>query len=989
MGSAIHTLGIYFFAKGFLLTRLILDHKSTCESPPVEVSHPYGPFPDIPGCWFPKEFDRAVIIVIDALRYDFTVPFLPTGEERGPRQFHNAFPVLYDTARTKPRNAFLLPFIADPPTTTLQRLKGLTTGSLPTFIDAGSNFAGTAIEEDNMLMQMRNLGKTIVHLGDDTWQSLFPGYFQDNLSHPYDSFNVWDLHTVDHGVTSHLLPLLQSGNDTEWDFIFGHFLGVDHAGHRYGPDHAAMKDKLRQMNRVISQIMEELDESTVLVVMGDHGMDTKGDHGGESDEEVEAALWMYSTRPAFGRTHANFVSPPENGKTRPVRQIDLVSTLSLLLGLPIPFNNIGAPIEEAFSRPNGPDWRALARVSQIAAAQIKKYQEDYSKARHLDTDPSQDAQYEAALSLLRSAVPASEDEDDRFKEAYFALREYQTTVLGLYRSLWANFNLGDMAKGIIILIGGLIFVIIFSGLKPELNVSILAKAVPIGTVLGFSVTLVWEAILTRQLHPVRAVFGLGFGGLVATFFTLFLSCPTNHFSFLPRNFWSWLAIFFTTSQAAGFASNSFTIHEDSILLFFLASFGIVGSVSSLRQSAASDRYLGVLHSLLFAAFTRLASFSRLCREEQIPGCHSTFYGSSNSSTSAPWQIFLPFIIALILPAFVKAQYKGTASFVGPAGFWIGFCFRIGLLLIAIYWTFDAADNGGWLEHAVSADTLKKASLALSRLVIGIGIVVGMIIIAWAKPCVEISLGRQKPADSQREGASRQPKPGVVILGYANVHGARYFLLLPIFVLVLSVLLPPMGQASIAICTCQILCLLEILDANGLSILDTSSAGKATAIGPTILAILGSFHFFKSGHQATLASIQWNAAFVPLRTITYPWSPLLVLLNTFGPQILCASAVPLTALWKRPSRTDPGWMEGILRDVMSAMRAHVLYYATIQLATTLWAAHLRRHLMLYRVFMPRFLMSSALLVVIDLVLLFAAWGMVRVNTLRVGEVMGYY
>ena len=32
-------------------------------------------------------------------------------------------------------------FLADPPTTTMQRLKGLTTGSLPTFIDVSANFA--------------------------------------------------------------------------------------------------------------------------------------------------------------------------------------------------------------------------------------------------------------------------------------------------------------------------------------------------------------------------------------------------------------------------------------------------------------------------------------------------------------------------------------------------------------------------------------------------------------------------------------------------------------------------------------------------------------------------------------------------------------------------------------------------------------------------------------------------------------------------------
>jgi GPI ethanolamine phosphate transferase 3 subunit O len=477
------------------LTRLILDEKSSCETLPATVSQTSVEFPNGPGCWYPRKFSKAVIIVIDALRYDFTVPFVPSQWEGEPRQFHNAFPILYETARTRPENAFLLPFIADPPTTTLQRLKGLATGTLPTLIDAGSNFAGTAIEEDNLLMQMRGLGKTMVHLGDDTWQSLFPGYFHENLSHPYDSFNVWDLHTVDNGVISHLLPLLNCHNGTEWDYIFGHFLGVDHAGHRYGPDHPAMKDKLQQMNGVIIQVMDALDNDTVLVVMGDHGMDTKGDHGGESDEEVEAALWMYSTAPAFGRTQAEFATPPKDGKTRPVRQIDLVSTLALLLGLPIPFNNIGAPIEETFSRPDGPDWRALATANHIAVAQIQRYQEAYSKARNLDVDSQQLALYESALLLLESDS-ISTDDNERFREGYLALREYESAVLNLYRRLWANFNLGDMAIGVLILAGGLVSLSAFSAWEPKLN--------------------------ANRLHP--------------------------------RCLWSWLAFFFTVSQSAGFAS---------------------------------------------------------------------------------------------------------------------------------------------------------------------------------------------------------------------------------------------------------------------------------------------------------------------------------------------------------------------------------------------------------------------------------------------------
>lgn len=54
----------------------------------------------------------------------------------------------------QPDNSRLMKFIADPPTTTLQRLKGMTTGSLPTFIDIGSNFASPEINEDNIIDQV-------------------------------------------------------------------------------------------------------------------------------------------------------------------------------------------------------------------------------------------------------------------------------------------------------------------------------------------------------------------------------------------------------------------------------------------------------------------------------------------------------------------------------------------------------------------------------------------------------------------------------------------------------------------------------------------------------------------------------------------------------------------------------------------------------------------------------------------------------------------
>jgi len=40
-----------------------------------------------------------------------------------------------------------------------------------------------------------------------------------------------------------------------------------------------------------------MDEETLLVILGDHGMTKTGDHGGDSDSEIEAALVTHSKTP--------------------------------------------------------------------------------------------------------------------------------------------------------------------------------------------------------------------------------------------------------------------------------------------------------------------------------------------------------------------------------------------------------------------------------------------------------------------------------------------------------------------------------------------------------------------------------------------------------------------------------------------------------------------------------------------------------------------
>jgi len=171
---ALYTTGILLFTKGFLLKRIVISRNSTgvnvgdigfdglSNIADSSFDTPYS-------CRFPAHFTRAVIIVIDALRYDFVI----SEEEQGVTDlphYRNKLTVLANTVHERPQNARVYHFIADPPTTTLQRLKGLTTGSLPTFVDAGTNFASTEITEDNIIDQLVAANRSITFMGDDTWQ---------------------------------------------------------------------------------------------------------------------------------------------------------------------------------------------------------------------------------------------------------------------------------------------------------------------------------------------------------------------------------------------------------------------------------------------------------------------------------------------------------------------------------------------------------------------------------------------------------------------------------------------------------------------------------------------------------------------------------------------------------------------------------------------------------------------------------------------------
>jgi phosphatidylinositol glycan class O len=205
------------------------------------------------------------------------------------------------------------------------------------------------IEDDNLIKQLHLNNKSVVILGDDTWLSLFE-HELIREHHTYPSFNIKDLDTNDQNVNEQLRRILDEQSQhtsLKWNFIVAHYLGVDHCGHSFGPKSPVIKRKLRDIDDSIRYVLEKLDNDTLLVVIGDHGMTETGDHGGDSKLELETALFFYSKKEIF-IPEANLNEKMQQMSFESIRQINLTPNLALLLGIPIPFSNLGIVLLEMF-----------------------------------------------------------------------------------------------------------------------------------------------------------------------------------------------------------------------------------------------------------------------------------------------------------------------------------------------------------------------------------------------------------------------------------------------------------------------------------------------------------------------------------------------------------------------------------------------------------------------------------------------------------------
>ncbi|XP_004600272.2 GPI ethanolamine phosphate transferase 3 isoform X1 [Sorex araneus] len=1041
--SFIFYAGIALFTSGFLLTRLELTNHSSCQEPPGPGSPPWGSRGGPGGCWMASRFARVILVLIDALRFDFAQPqhSRVPGVPPVSLPFLGKLGTLQRMLETQPHHARLYQSKADPPTTTMQRLKALTTGSLPTFVDAGNNFASYAIVEDNLIKQFSNAGRRVVFMGDDTWKDLFPGAFSQAFFFP--SFNVRDLHTVDNGILEHLYPTVDSG---EWDVLIAHFLGVDHCGHKLGPHHPEMAKKLSQMDQVIQGLVERLQNDTLLVVIGDHGMTMSGDHGGDSELEVSAALFLYSPTALFPS------APPEEPEVVP--QINLVPTLALLLGLPIPFGNIGEVIVDLFSEATDsqPLSSALAQASalHLNAQQVSRFLRTYSAAAQ--DFPVQELHrlqnlFSKASANFQQLLQSPQGAEAALQTVTTELQQYLRGVRALCIESWARFSLVRMAGGAAVLAAACFLCLMVS--QWATAQSFRFSPLLIAMAWGLAGALVCAGLLVTaglRLDPVVLGALAAAGSLIPFLWRAWAGRgakrPLAASLPIPGPVLSLLLIRF-----ASFFSDSFVVAEAGATRFLLISLvlllvarlhwegkllppklltaprlGSMGPPAPPRRHAVQALGLGA--GLLLCI--RLAGLFHRCPEE-TPVCHSSPWLSPLASMVGGraknlWYIAcVGALVSLLMAVRLWLRRYGNLKSPEPPVLFVRWGLPLMALGMAAYWALaSGAEEAPPRLRALVAG----ASIVLPRVVVGLA-AAGLLLLLWRPVTVLVKAvsGAPRtrtiltpfsgPPASQADldyvvpqiyrhmqeefrGRLEQARPSGPLTLAACQLGSVYSaaLVTALTLLAFPLLLLHAERLSLVflLLFLQSFLLLHLLAAG----IPVRTTGPFTVPWQAVSAwaLLAAQTFYSTGHQPVFPAIHWHAAFVgfPEGHDSSTWLPaLLVGANTFASHLLFAVGCPLLLLWPflcespgpRKRRPPPAngaearvrseeeeeeeqpLMEMRLRDAPHHFNAALLqlglkylFVLGIQiLACALAASILRRHLMVWKVFAPKFIFEA--------------------------------
>lgn len=166
-------------------------------------------------------------------------------------------------------------------------------------------------------------GKRVLLSGDPSWTRQFGWLAKDGDTHEHPEPGV----TLDPRVRvadrESVAFLVRKFRDPAYGLLVVHVSSADAVGHVVTPTGAEYREALTFLDGLIADVVAAVDEHTVVLVTGDHGMGPRGTHGGRDDAATLTpyVLWGAGVRP---------------GATADLPQTAIPTTLAALLGVPLP-----------------------------------------------------------------------------------------------------------------------------------------------------------------------------------------------------------------------------------------------------------------------------------------------------------------------------------------------------------------------------------------------------------------------------------------------------------------------------------------------------------------------------------------------------------------------------------------------------------------------------------------------------------------------------
>lgn len=385
--------------------------------------------------------------------------------------------------------------------------------------------------------------------------------------------------------------------------------------------------------------------------------------------------------------------------TRSTKQVDLVPTLSVILGVPIPFSNLGTLILDALPVVKN-EWETLlfslwANVQQMVAY-IKEYSATTNSFRPELLDKMQERY---SVLHVRVLTISSEADFERFAEDS---KEFLVSLRQMCEEVWVQFDSFSISRGLLLLFLTIFFVyMIIDGIPserlPEIFMTsfLLCSYTAVLIAVGISCVLYYFEVVDDLLLNIYFSTGL------MSLFMLIMLVIQNwevialHWyerskrNRIPNLILRLILIF----NICGVFSNSYIIEEAYVFLFLLITVVLFNTYGfnlkrgqKVKQNHNKHTSLILLISCCF--LIRSSMYFWRCREEQ-QWCLSADSFASRKSNADPskieWTISLITLALLVTltriwlrscgnlvgysPAIFLARYTPTVMVVCTGGFW--------------------------------------------------------------------------------------------------------------------------------------------------------------------------------------------------------------------------------------------------------------------------------------------------------------------------------